>query len=447
MAWEKRVVWSEGMLLQPQHFQQNARFHEAQLRNVTQLCQNSLWGMATIEIDKSQLKQGKLSLNQISGMLPDGSYFDAPEIDGLPNALDINESHLNQTIYLASTIRRYGNTEISREIHANDVSRLRIEEYDFRDVSSTGSLKQTLEVAGYNFCLLTDADVRDEYDCIAIAVIDDISANGEVSLKNEFVGPTVNIKQNLYLRSFVGELVNLAQHRVSSLAARVSVAGKASTSEVQDFLMLQALNKTLPMLKHLDAVAKLTPMALYEFLIVLIGELSTFIKPDKMPPDLPSYKHKELTEVFSILIQEVRQSFSVVLEQNSINIPLQEKKYGIRVGVVADKSLFTTASFILAVHSDLSPEEMRQYFSPQVKIGAVEQIKELVNVQLPGIQLNSLAVAPREIPYQRNFVYFELVPKGEYWQALAQSGGIAIHVGSNFPNLSIELWAIRGNQE
>jgi type VI secretion system protein ImpJ len=81
-----------------------------------------------------------------------------------------------------------------------------------------------------------------------------------------------------------------------------------------------------------------------------------------------------------------------------------------------------------------------------VKIGAIEQIKELVNVQLPGIQLNNLAVAPREIPYQRNSVYFELVPKGEYWTALSESGGIALHVGTKFPNLSMELWAIRGNQ-
>ena len=153
------------------------------------------------------------------------------------------------------------------------------------------------------------------------------------------------------------------------------------------------------------------------------------------------------TNVFSILIDELRQTFSAVLEQNSISIPLQEKKYGIRVGVVSDKTLFTGASFILAVTADISADEIRQYFPPQVKIGAVEQIKELVNVQLPGILLNNLAVAPREIPYQRNYVYFELIPKGEYWQALVQSGGIAIHIGTNFPNLSMELWAIRSGNE
>jgi type VI secretion system protein ImpJ len=69
----------------------------------------------------------------------------------------------------------------------------------------------------------------------------------------------------------------------------------------------------------------------------------------------------------------------------------------------------------------------------------------LVNVQLPGIQLNNLAVAPREIPYQRNYIYYELIQNGEYWTALSESGGIALHVGTKFPNLKIELWAIRSN--
>jgi type VI secretion system protein ImpJ len=113
--------------------------------------------------------------------------------------------------------------------------------------------------------------------------------------------------------------------------------------------------------------------------------------------------------------------------------------------VIADKTLFSSASFILAVTSDLSTEELRKYFQAQVKIGAIEQIKELVNVQLPGIQLNNLAVAPREIPYQRNYIYYELIQNGEYWTALSESGGIALHVGTKFPNLKIELWAIRSN--
>jgi len=443
MSWEKRIVWSEGMMLQPQHFQQQTRYHESQLRNSLALCHPYLWGISSIEIDKSHLKNGKFCLSSAEGILSDGNYFNFPTVDKTPTAIDIDENHLNTTIYLAVTIRRNGNTETFRE---NDTqSRYELLEHEVRDVSGTSSQQQVIEVAGLSFSLRTDNDDNNEFCCIPIASIEDVSISGNITLKNNFVSPVLNIKSTAYISAFLGELVKLTQHRISALAARVSVAGKATTTEVTDFLMLQALNRHYPSLINLDKQEQTSPFDLYEKFIALIGEMSTFVKADKLVPDLPVYQHNNLTEIFAVLIKELSQLFSVVLEQNSINIPLIEKKYGIRIGAISDKTLFSSASFILAVTADISVEEIRQYFPPQIKIGAVEQIKELVNVQLPGIQLNSLAVAPREIPYQRNYVYFELISSGEYWDSLVESGGIAFHIGTNFPNLAMELWAIRNS--
>jgi type VI secretion system protein ImpJ len=443
MAWEKRVVWSEGMMLQPQHFQQQSRFHESQLQKSVGLCRPHLWGIYSIEIDKSHLKNGKLCLSAAQGILPDGSCFDFPSIDNLPPAIDIDESHLNSTIYLSVTIKRHGITETYRDNATQ--SRYGIVEHEARDVSGSSTMQQSLEVAGLSFSLRTDKDDNNEFSCIAIAVIEDVSTAGDITLKKDFISPYLNIKSNIHVSGFLSELVKLTQNRISALAARVSVAGKATTTEVTDFLMLQSLNGHYPSLVNLESQEQLHPYDLYEKFIGLIGDMSTFIKHDKLVPALPVYQHNKLTEIFSVLIDELRQVFSVVLEQNSLSIPLTKKKYGISIGTISDSSLFSTASFILAVTADISTEEIRQYFPPQVKIGAVEQIKELVNVQLPGIQLNNLAVAPREIPYQRNYVYFELIQNGEYWNALVGSGGIAFHIGTNFPNLNMELWAIRSS--
>jgi type VI secretion system protein ImpJ len=443
MAWEKKVIWSEGMMLQPHHFQQQSRYHESQLRYSSSLCRPHFWGISSIEIDKSHLKNGKFCLNAAEGILPDGSYFNFPSIDSLPMAIDINEDLLNSTIYLAVPIRRNGNTETSRDSAVH--SRYSIAEHEARDVSGTSSTQQIVEVSGLSFCLRTDKDDNNEFSCIPIAFVDDVSASNNVSLKQTYIAPSLNIKSNAFVSGFLSELVKLIKHRTSALASRVSVAGKATTTEVTDFLMLQTLNRHAPILNNLNQAEILAPFELYERFIGLIGDMSTFIKADKLVPELPIYQHNKLTEMFSSLIEELRQVFSVVLEQNSLNIPLQEKQYGISIGVIADKTLFSSASFILAVTADISTEELRKYFQAQVKIGAIEQIKELVNVQLPGIQLNNLAVAPREIPYQRNYIYYELIQSGEYWNALAESGGIALHVGTKFPNLNMELWAIRSN--
>ena len=49
---------------------------------------------------------------------------------------------------------------------------------------------------------------------------------------------------------------------------------------------------------------------------------------------------------------ELRRSLSMVLEQNAIPLPLEERKYGIRVAQIADKSLLTTSSFVLVVSAE-----------------------------------------------------------------------------------------------
>jgi type VI secretion system protein ImpJ len=80
----------------------------------------------------------------------------------------------------------------------------------------------------------------------------------------------------------------------------------------------------------------------------------------------------------------------------------------------------------------------------QIKIGSVERIKELVNLQLPGIQIRPLPVAPRQIPYHTGNVYFELDRSNKLWAELSASGGFAMHLAGDFPGIQLEFWAIRG---
>ena len=94
--------------------------------------------------------------------------------------------------------------------------------------------------------------------------------------------------------------------------------------------------------------------------------------------------------------------------------------------------------------ADLPSEDIRRRFPAQVKIGAVEQIQELVNALLPGVRMRPLPVAPRQIPYHAGYVYFELERGGEYWEKLTVSGGVAIHIGGEFPGILMEFWAIKG---
>ena len=98
---------------------------------------------------------------------------------------------------------------------------------------------------------------------------------------------------------------------------------------------------------------------------------------------------------------------------------------------------------MLAVRADMDPDVLARTIRAQSKIGPVEKIRELVNLALPGVPLRQRPVAPRQIPYHSGSTYFDLDTANELWKALDRSGGLAIHVAGNFPNLAMELWAIK----
>ena len=143
------------------------------------------------------------------------------------------------------------------------------------------------------------------------------------------------------------------------------------------------------------------------------------------------------------MIHALRQALSAVLEQTAIALPLNEGKFGMRISPIGDRSLIQGARFILMVSADLAPDDLKRRFMSQVKIGPVEKIRQLITLQLPGLMLSPLAVAPRQLPYHAGFIYFELDPGSPLWRDLESSGGFAFHIGGDFPNLRVEFWAIR----
>ena len=89
-------------------------------------------------------------------------------------------------------------------------------------------------------------------------------------------------------------------------------------------------------------------------------------------------------------------------------------------------------------------EALRSRFPTQVKIGPVERIRDLVNLQLPGVALHPLPVAPRQILFHTGASYFELETRNsDLWRQLEQSGGVAMHIAGEFPGLELAFWAIR----
>ena len=239
------------------------------------------------------------------------------------------------------------------------------------------------------------------------------------------------------------EIHGLLRQRSEAVAARVAAGGKGGVAEVADFLLLQMVNRTEPVFRHFATVASVHPESLFTSCLALAGELSTFTKPEKRPGTYPIYRHEDLQGTFTPLVADIRHSLSLIFEQRAIQLPLHERRYGVYVSPIGDRKLLDEAMFVLAVSADLPADRIHHQLPRQLKIGAAEYIRDIVNSALPGVKLRVLPVAPRQIPYHAGSCYFELEKVGEHWKALTKSGGFAFHVGGDFPNLSMEFWAIK----
>ncbi len=74
-ALANRVVWSEGMYLRPQHFQQLERYVEQYVTRRTAGLQGAYWGWLHLDIDRDAYALGRVSLLGGAGVLPDGTPF------------------------------------------------------------------------------------------------------------------------------------------------------------------------------------------------------------------------------------------------------------------------------------------------------------------------------------------------------------------------------------
>jgi type VI secretion system protein ImpJ len=327
---------------------------------------------------------------------------------------------------------------------SGEVTRLQLQELETRDNTGMNDEPALLEVAGLHARLLQQSEPLNEYTCIPVARVLECKADRQVVLDEGFIPTVVRAAAAPRLEAFMREVDGLLHQRGESLGGRVTAGGRGATAEVADYLMLQAINRYEPVATHLAQSGHVHPEDLFCFTAGLAGELATYTLPAKRPSPLEPYRHDDLRATFEPLFAAVRSVLSAVLEQSAVAIPLEVKRFGIRVGVVRDRSLLDTAVLVLAARADLPSEEFKRMFLSQVKVGPVERIADLVNLGLPGLVLRSMPTPPRQVPYHAGFQYFELEQSGDLWRQLRASGGIAVHAAGEFPGLQVELWAIRG---
>ncbi|QEY16729.1 type VI secretion system baseplate subunit TssK [Cellvibrio sp. KY-GH-1] len=439
----KKVVWCEGMFLRPQHFQQQERYLEQMRHQRAQAPANYFWGFRNLRIDSAALSQGIIAVTEAEGIFPDGTPFAFSLPQEAPAPLVIGEGVNDQLVYLALPAQQHQSELVAFDPLEQSLARYGVEDFLAEDINSIGGEPAELQIARPRLRLLLQTELTDSWVALGMLRIVERRADRQLAIDPLYIPALISVFASSTLTHLINEVLGLVRQRADVLSTRISQAGRGGISEVGEFLMLQLLNRSEPLIAHLLQGRGLGPETAYLQLIALCGELATFASDSRRCEHLPAYWHDDAEQSFHSLVQLLRRYLSTVLEQNAIEIPLIEKNYGVRIGQVVDRELFNSCQFVLAVRASVPTDTLKQSFPRQIKLGSVDKIRDLVNLQLPGILIQSLPIAPRQIPYHTGSHYFELDTGSEMWKAFVSSGTIAMHIAGDFPDLEIQCWAIR----
>ncbi len=441
----QKVLWTKGILLNPQHLQLQDSYLEElvgfQLGNL----QHAPWGFSRLEIDQEALAGGSLAVAAAAGIFPDGLPFLFPGADTAPPPKPLQEhwrpDQQAMDVFLAVPEYRFDGQNVSMQAGGGGGSTRYVAEAVLRRDENTGLAEKPLQLARRNLRLIAQGEALEGFSILQVARIVRSEA-GEPQLDPHYVPPLLDVATNVYLMTIARRLVEVLSARSSGLAGtrRQRNRGLADfgSSDVANFWLLYTVNTHLPVIRHLFETRRGHPEALFGAMLALAGALTTF-SGTLHPRDLPGYDHTDLGGCFASLDAIIRELLETVVPTNHVIIPLKQTQPLVHAAALDEERLFANTQMFLGVRATTPADEIARRAPQLLKISAADQVERLIRHALPGLTLRYAAAPPGSMPVKMEYQYFQLERSGSDWDAIRTARNLAAYVPSDFPEAQLEL--------
>lgn len=430
------------MFLRPQHFQAQDRFIEAQLGARVEALRPWPWGLTELSIDEDLAALGKFAVTRATGVLPDGTPFAIPGDLPPPEPLDVPTDARDAVVYLTLPASQPGAVQFRDSDGRGTEARFLVDEVEVADAYSDDRTSEPVGLGRPNLRFGVTRDQTYGRVTLGLARVREVQ-NKRVMFDDRFIPPTLDIDAAERLGGGLSDIVGRAAQRAEELALRAVEATDGGSDTFASFLLLQALNRWLPVLEHLQFLPIVHPERLYETLVSMAGELATLIRPERRAPTMPRYDHENPQTCFEPVFDLLQSMLSAVFERSALQMPLDQAGSGAYVSRITDHHLYATGYFYLAVSAAAPMEEIRALFPSVAKIGPVQKMRSIVDSALPGVPLRHTPTPPPQLRVLPGFVYFELDRGVADWREFQQATALGLHVAGDWPQLKLELWCVK----
>jgi type VI secretion system protein ImpJ len=450
MSQYRKIVWNEGMLLTPHHFQQWDNYYEELLNSRFRSAMAFEYGVLNLQINNEAISNGDFQITNCHAILPDGHLVNVPDAEGVPSLRPVGEHFHPEAeklgVHLAIPARKKGEANYQANGAKQNKNLRYLQEGALVKDETSGTNEQPVAYAKSNLRVIFDDELRDGFTSIKIAELER-TPTGQLKMSEEYIAPVLRSSSSAWLTNMMRQLVEILITKSSSLGEqrRQKNASLAdfTTSEVAVFWLLHTINSSIPAMSHYFRSPLLHPEQLYMEMARIVGQLLTF-SIEEHPKDIVKYDHDDLYGTFSQLSGQLRDLLETVIPSRCVPIPLERTRETLYVGRIEDERLFKDAAFYLGVKSKIPESKIIEGVPRIVKIGSRDVIDTIIGSALPGVVLTHASPPPAPIPTRVGFQYFMLDTIGPYWDGIKGSKVISVYVPDDLPDEKLEMYAVKG---
>ncbi len=443
------------MFLSPHHFQQWDRYQHSFLQYRVKSLAGFGWGFTDIEINREGLANGHFSIVRASGVLPGGTVFRVPDVDGpaparvLKNAFAPSVQTVN--VYLAVPEEQPSARNVLNADEPEAQPRRFVRESVQVCDDASGENEREIAVLRPNLQILLGEDALAGYDYLQVARLRQESSES-FALDETFIPPCLQVSSSPALVAILRRLLETLHTKSASLSESRSqrAAGmlEYGSTDMGNLWLLQTVNSAIPIVDHFHRMRQAHPESVFLALSELAGALTTF-SPTAHPRDLPAYDHNNLSRTFLGLEKSIQESLKAIVPAGAVEIPLERESDSKFTASIPDDQLLVGAQVFLAAKAEIPEHQLIEELPRQAKISSTDMINSLLGLALPGVALVHCPIPPHPLRVKLGLQYFRLETHGDadsqkHWEQICKSRTLAIRIpGQRFPALRMELWSIK----
>ncbi|HDJ1437839.1 TPA: type VI secretion system baseplate subunit TssK [Serratia rubidaea] len=440
----EQPLWGRGIMISPQHFQQQAAHAAWSAESIAQMGLNHPWGVFEAAFDADMLKLGRLQAQHLHVRFQDGTLVDTAHADPLPPALTLDGERQDVVVVLAlPLLRANGGNCLKPDETAERPVRYR---QRWRDVRNQyGDDDRQIAVMQAELTLRFAHQNNGDYlTCPVARLLQDSQGNWVID--EAYLPPLLAMRGSRWLMAQLELLMTQLRARLTRLMAMRRESNERmadfAVADVSLFWLLNALNSAEPVLGQFQHFPQSAPERLYPELARLAGSLLTF-SLDHQLSAIPAWRHEQLNEVFPPLFALLGELLEASLPSRVMAIALtHDKRLRQWQARLQEPRLHEGADYYLSVRSPLPAAQLQEQFPRQCKVGSPDYVTSLVNSSRQGIPLKPLSHVPAAIPLRLENQYFSLDLAHPAAQEMLASGSCMFYVPGTLGEPELELFAV-----